>query len=110
MQFAQLKLIFVLEINGAKYPLVFVEALDVPQGRRTELDQDLQLCRLRPRRNPHRCLFLPAQAIVRGALIMEDPAAKDVRSAVGREDKLVIDTIDTDMFLRIRENFPTWAS
>ncbi|KAI0677658.1 hypothetical protein C8Q78DRAFT_962196, partial [Trametes maxima] len=109
-RFAKLKVILIYEYNDIRYPIAFVETFGVVRGPRRRVDQDLGLCRIRPSRvDPHapadntgsgRTAFIPVESIIRGALIVADHGTPG--------DYLVVDTIDTDMFLRIQEFFPFW--
>ncbi|KAI0826546.1 hypothetical protein BC628DRAFT_1536449 [Trametes gibbosa] len=85
--FGRLHLVFVYTYNKIKYPIALVQVFD-----------DFGLCRLRESKNSP--MFIPAEAIIRGALIMEDDYAVT--------GYLLIDTVDTDMFFRVREYVPFW--
>ncbi|KAH9901641.1 hypothetical protein C8Q73DRAFT_636091 [Cubamyces lactineus] len=97
--FAQLQFVFVCEFMGTRYPLALVRRLDVVNTRRT-VDRDLGLCRVRCTNIRHASQFIPITSIVRGALITPD--------AEKASDSFVIDTVDGDMFLRLRQDFPLW--
>ena len=74
--------------------LVFIQPYDAPVGARTRKDKHLNLFRVRarPRMSSE---FFSVESIVRGAALVEDHTQPG--------DYLVIDTIDTDMFLRIQK-------
>ncbi|KAI9057444.1 hypothetical protein FKP32DRAFT_1615288 [Trametes sanguinea] len=102
-RFAQLKLLFVFTWQGVRYPIAFVEPYEIIAGRRSEVDRDFGLCRVWSRLNAageRETAFIPARSIVRGALILAD---HDIP-----HDFLVVDMIDTDMFLRLWEYVPVW--
>lgn len=97
--FAQLQFVFVCEFMGTRYALALVRRLDVVRTRRT-VDQDLGLCRVRCTNIRHASQFIPVTSIVRGALITPDVAKAS--------DSFVVDAVDGDMFLRLRQDFPFW--
>lgn len=74
------------------YRLAFIQPYDEPilPRDRPKKDDDLGLLRVRSRKSSD------VESIVRGALLATDP---DVNR---KHDRLVIDTVDTDMFLRLR--------
>ena len=82
-------------LAGRRYGIAYVQALDaLIETRGQWKDIDLGLYRLRVRQISQ-CEFIPVEAIVRGALVIENPNE--------RGEYFVVDTIDTDMFLRVRE-------
>ncbi|KAI0371886.1 hypothetical protein BV20DRAFT_992080 [Pilatotrama ljubarskyi] len=92
--FAQLKFTFIYTFQDTPLPLALVRCLD-PVRSRSSLDRELGLLRLRPRESLN---FIPVECIVRGALVAKD---------FGHDgDFLAIDTVDGDMFLRLRQHFP----
>ncbi|OSC97911.1 hypothetical protein PYCCODRAFT_1418559 [Trametes coccinea BRFM310] len=104
-RFGCLRLLIIYELRGTNYPIAYIEELDVVQGVRRRIDRDLGLCRIRRRVNtPARahegCIFISARSIVRGVLVMPDHAREG--------DFFVVDTVDGDMFLRMRQHFPMW--
>ncbi|KAI0681797.1 hypothetical protein C8T65DRAFT_598069, partial [Cerioporus squamosus] len=104
LKFGRLKDVFISEVAEKKYPIAFIEAYGVVSGPRSALDSDLGLCRLRMNRScDHGTTFVHIQSIVRGALVVQDHGSGPVH-----EDYLVIDIIDSDMFLRCQKHFPHW--
>lgn len=95
--FAQLKCVFLYTFQGVQHPIALVKAYNIIQNRR-QIDRDLGLCRLRPRPTTE---FIPVLSIVRGALVLEDVDGVSSSS-------LVIDTVDSDMFLRLRKCVSIW--
>ncbi|KAG1733838.1 hypothetical protein EDB19DRAFT_1896555 [Suillus lakei] len=87
------RLVFCFEclVGNNTFPLALVHPFDVPTGLRTRKDKDLNLYRVhaRPRAQAQ---FFPVRSFIRGALLIVD----------GPSDYLVVDTTDTDMFLRIK--------
>ncbi|KAI0649720.1 hypothetical protein C8Q79DRAFT_1062206 [Trametes meyenii] len=98
--FAQLKCVFTFEFRGIHYPIALIrpfEVVQLPRLVRSRTDQDLGLCRLRKKQGTS---LIPADSITRAALITKD---------FGRNgDFLAIDTVDEDMFMRFRRDFPIW--
>lgn len=78
--------------------MALVQPMDKGVGGRPRIvDQDLGLHRLKMAyRSQSR--FIPLRSIVRGALLCQDSQHAD--------EFVVVDTVDTDMFLRIRNLFP----
>ena len=100
--FARLHFAFVCEINHKMYALALIEPMDIIQPSATasnlripNLDRDLALCRVRTRRKVE---FIPLRLVVRGALLYPDPERA--------HDYIVVDVVDQDMFLRLKEIFP----
>ncbi len=105
LQFRKLKELFIVEVNKKKIPIAFIEVFNIVPGPSCELDCELGLCRLHINRNQdHDTMFIHVQSIIRGALISREHASVDTVL----KDYLVIDTVDSDMFLRCRRNFPIW--
>lgn len=91
--FAQLVFLFNCVVDGTTYPIALIQPFDAPAGPRQSKDKDL--CFYRVRRNARiSCEFISTRSIVRGALLVED------YERVG--DFLVMDLVDTDMFLRMK--------
>ena len=93
--FAQLVLVFNYKVDGGDYPIALIHPFDAAlSGPRRQKDADFGLFHVhaKPRTS---CEFIFVRSIVRGALLVEDFE----RSG----DLLVIDTVDTDMFLRLKQ-------
>ncbi|KAG1808131.1 hypothetical protein EV424DRAFT_1574699 [Suillus variegatus] len=85
--FGKLMLIFTCTVGDVQYPVTLVLPYDRP-------DKDFQFWRVKrkPRASAE---FFSVHSIVRGCMIVED---------VSRPDEfLIVDTIDTDMFLRMQD-------
>ncbi|KAI0373353.1 hypothetical protein BV20DRAFT_1013853, partial [Pilatotrama ljubarskyi] len=94
--FAQLIFVFIFTFNGIRYPTALISPLTIVRNaRRSTRDHDLGLCRVRRARQQTPPEFIPVTSIIRGALILDD-----FDSTTG--DAFVIDTVDGDMFLRLR--------
>ncbi|KIJ11284.1 hypothetical protein PAXINDRAFT_164124 [Paxillus involutus ATCC 200175] len=94
--FIRLILMFTCEITGfGVLQLALVQPYTAGIGAQRQLDRQLKLTRVRavPRGSS---IFIPVDSIIRGALLYPDPAHKD--------DFLVIDHVDGNMFLRMK----TW--
>ncbi len=107
LRFGRLKEIFVVQVAEKQYPIAFIEAFGLVAGPRPSVDKTLGLCRLRMNRrreNQHGTMFIHIESVVRGALIVRD------HGSIGSvyEDYLVVDIIDSDMFLRCLKYFPRW--
>ncbi|KAG2751664.1 hypothetical protein P692DRAFT_201838757 [Suillus brevipes Sb2] len=87
------RLVFCFEclIGNNTFPLALVHPFDVPTGLRTRKDKDLNLFRVRARPRAQ-AQFFSVRSFIRGALLVPD----------GPSDYLVVDTADTDMFLRLK--------
>ncbi|GJF00634.1 hypothetical protein PsYK624_169280 [Phanerochaete sordida] len=98
--FARLICIFICKTDGHRLPMALVQPYDgaiaTSDGRRP-VDWDFQFHRVKlAERSDSR--VIPLRAVERGALLTEDPDHED--------EYLVVDTVDTDMFLRIRKMHP----
>ena len=93
--FAKLISLFMCTVGICVHPLALVQSLDhrPRSGPVWDIDKKLSLHRwnLRPQ---SRCEIIPVRSIVRGALLIPD--------ANYSGDHFVVDTVDTDMFLRIK--------
>ena len=93
--FARLVCAFNYKIEGEDYPIALIHPFDAAvSGPRRQKDTDFGFFRIcaKPRTS---CEFIFVRSIIRGALLVED---------FGREgDLLVVDTVDTDMFLRLQQ-------
>ncbi|OCH85134.1 hypothetical protein OBBRIDRAFT_740404 [Obba rivulosa] len=93
VSFGQLIFIFTIKVHSDVLPLALVCPFD-PVLRRSKSDLELEL--LRVRQSSLFCSeIIPLASIVRGALLV--PAYDDHGL-----DRLVVDTIDSDMFLRVK--------
>ena len=97
--FGRLLLIFTCSVGGIVWPIAMVEAFDAPltSGRHLKralqkLDKDLSFYRVRSKGNVE---LIPLQSLICGALLVPDWNRPS--------DYFVHDTVDADMFLRIRE-------
>ncbi|KAG1864594.1 hypothetical protein C8R48DRAFT_747876 [Suillus tomentosus] len=81
--FGRLIFIFTCLVEGTSHPMALIQPCDAPIQHRPSKDRLLGLCE-----------FIFTESIIRGALLLED------RSQPG--DFLVVDSIDTDMFLRMK--------
>jgi hypothetical protein len=95
--FANLIFMFVCEAYSQRIPMALVQPLDKFMGPARIEDFDLGLCRLRGKPR-HLSRFIALRSVVRGALILKE--------AGRNEEYLAIDTIDTDMFVRLHDLFP----
>ena len=97
--FAQLIFVFSLTIGKIKYPLALVQPLDATvSDDQQEKDKDLGLIRVCAQPREHSEIF-PVASIVRGAVLVKD------LSENMEYDYLVMDIIDGDMFLRLKEMY-----
>ncbi|KAH9910296.1 uncharacterized protein BXZ73DRAFT_58728, partial [Epithele typhae] len=101
LAFAKMRLVFAISIADTLYPIIYAERLNFPPGPRTKIDKELGLHRLTDS-TPPQDLFISALSVVRGALVMDDPGH-------GGLDRLVVDMVDADMFLRLKSGVPEWA-
>ncbi|KAG1858282.1 hypothetical protein C8R48DRAFT_748763 [Suillus tomentosus] len=87
----QLLFLFECLIGDRNFPLALIHPFDAPTGQCSRKDRDLNLFRVRARRRAE-AWFFSVRSIIRGALLVPD----------GPLDYLVVDTVDTDMFLRMK--------
>jgi hypothetical protein len=97
--FAQLLFLFKCRVAEKEYPLALILPFDqpIPARDRPKKDINLGLYRVRIRARPRKsaeCVFM--ESIVRGALLV------NAFDSEHRDENFVIDTVDTDMFLRLR--------
>lgn len=98
--FAKLIYIFTYTVGESQYPLALVQMLDQPldqcQTTSIRIDRDLGFYRVwaKPRNS---CEFIPIRSIVRGALLFD--------AFEGEGESLVVDTVDADMYLRVKQLF-----
>lgn len=96
--FARLLYLFIYKFQGTTFPIALIQPYaDVYPLRKK--DKELRLHRLRPKRRGD-SIFISARSIRRGAFLVPalDPAHPS--------DLIVVDVIDTDMFLRIKSMYP----
>ncbi|KAJ8096373.1 hypothetical protein PM082_011535 [Marasmius tenuissimus] len=97
--FAQLKYLFVTEVGREKYPIAYVQSYKVTSmGRRTRSDRHFGILRVQK----EKFKFISVNSIVRGALVVHSMCADS-------EERLVVDTVDYDMFLRVRSHWPGYT-
>lgn len=94
--FARLVFVFTCQVAEQNYRLALIQRLK-KQSRTAEkeFDKNLSIHRwqIRPR---DRCEVVPIDCVVRGALLVKDPKYVD--------DYFVIDTLDEDMYLRVKKH------
>lgn len=90
--FARLLRLFKISISTESHLLAYVQSYCRPPGQVRRKDKDLGLYRVRKKANPYE--ITPIQSIVRGALLVQD--------SENPNDYFVVDTVDADMFLRMR--------
>ncbi|KAG2046461.1 hypothetical protein BDR06DRAFT_992159 [Suillus hirtellus] len=91
--FGHLIFIFTCLVEGTSHPMALIQPCDAPIQHRPSKDRLLGLWRVRAQ--PwHKSEFIFTESIIRGALLLEDCSQPG--------DFLVVDSIDTDMFLRMK--------
>ncbi|KAK0435646.1 hypothetical protein EV421DRAFT_1892516 [Armillaria borealis] len=97
--FAQLIMVFTCVIGGKEFPLALIHPFDQPVDAATEkLDKDLGFYRVRARKRQESA-FVSVYMIIRGALLVEDFR---VKPADGFKEYLIVDSVDSDLFLRMK--------
>ncbi|KAJ6480393.1 hypothetical protein C8R45DRAFT_1054375 [Mycena sanguinolenta] len=94
--FVQLIYLFEVSANGKAYPFALVQPLDAPVGVVSAKDKDLKLFRVRAKPRPA-SEFIPVRSIIRGAVV--------VRDSKKNGDFFVMDVLNHDMFLRLRDMY-----
>ena len=93
--FAQLVFAFVCRVGGLAYHLAIIRPSDkVSRSSTKKVDKDLSIHR-RQIRSRSRCEVVPLDCIVRGAVLVKDPNYSG--------DYFILDTLDEDMFLRVKQ-------
>ncbi|KAG2155790.1 uncharacterized protein EDB93DRAFT_1262085 [Suillus bovinus] len=91
--FGRLLMLFTCVVDGQTHPVALVHPYDALVGQRSLKDKHFQFWRIRQRPRIS-SKFFSVHSIIRGAALAEDHIIQG--------DYLVIDTIDTDMFLRMK--------
>jgi hypothetical protein len=95
--FAQLLFLFKCRVAEKEYPLALILPFDQPIPARDRPKKDIDLGLYRVRARPRKSAeFVFMESIVRGALLV------NAFDSEHRDENFVIDTVDTDMFLRLR--------
>jgi hypothetical protein len=95
--FARLLYLFTYNFQGTAFPIALIQPYEDVHPLRKK-DQELRLHRLRPKKRRDTSIFISARSIRRGAFLV--PALDHPN------DLIVVDVIDTDMFLRIKAIYP----
>ncbi|KDQ51821.1 hypothetical protein JAAARDRAFT_62330 [Jaapia argillacea MUCL 33604] len=92
--FGQLIYLFTCRVGDVDYPLALIQPLDAPIGNRLRKDKDLRFTRVRakPRSQSE---FISVRSIIQGALLARD--------FDNYGDFLMMNVVDTDMFLRMKK-------
>lgn len=90
--FACLLHLFQVTLGTQTHALAYVKSYSRPPGSLRRKDKDLGLYRLRL--NPNRYEIVSLESVIRGALLVPD--------SDNAEDHFVVDTVDADMFLRMK--------
>ena len=90
--FARLLHLFKVTMGKQTHALAYVESYCRPPGSMRHKDKDLGLYRLQLKAKRYEIISL--ESVVRGALLVSD--------SDNPEEYLVVDTVDSDMFLRMK--------
>ena len=90
--FARILRLFQVSVGTQSHALAYIESYCRPPGSMRRKDKDFGLYRLRLRADRYQIISL--ESVVRGALLVPDPS--------NPEEYLVVDTVDADMFLRMK--------
>ena len=90
--FACLLHLFQITVGTQSHAFAYVKTYGRPQGAMQRKDKDLGIYQLQLKISPYQIISL--DSVVRGALIVQDPE--------NSHNYLIVDTIDTDMFLRMK--------
>ena len=93
--FARLLFLFTCVVNGTSYPIALIHPYDAPVGRRLQKDKHLGFWRVRSQPRATASEFILVETIIRGVALASDPTTAG--------DFLVIDSVDSDIFLRMKE-------
>ncbi|KAJ7195421.1 hypothetical protein C8J57DRAFT_1646956 [Mycena rebaudengoi] len=95
--FARLIFVFGFKIKDKIYRFALIQPLDAGTGPLSPKDKALGFYRVRekPRRDSE---FIPVESIIRGALLASDSNKNG--------EFLVVDVVDSDMFLRLQSMYP----
>ncbi|KAK1215109.1 hypothetical protein PQX77_022305 [Marasmius sp. AFHP31] len=97
--FAQLKYLLVAEVGTEKYPVAYVQSYRlISMGRQTRSDRDLGILRVQK----DKFEFISIHSIIQGALVVHS-------TSQDTEERLVVDTINYDMFLQVRSHWPGYT-
>lgn len=92
--FGRLLFMFICQVRGHNIPIALIHPLSKSVGPIRVRDLDFGLCRLRePAREDSR--FIPLRSVFRGALLFKEAGRNSSKC-------VAIDTVDTDMFARLR--------
>ncbi|KAG1886830.1 uncharacterized protein F5891DRAFT_1132413 [Suillus fuscotomentosus] len=89
--FGRLLFVFECTLDNTVLSLALIHPFDAPTGVCIQKDKHLNIFRVRAKLRAQ-AEFFSVRAIIRGALLVPD----------GGNDFLVVDTVDTDMFLRVK--------
>ncbi|KAG1731038.1 hypothetical protein EDD22DRAFT_1014271, partial [Suillus occidentalis] len=90
--FGRLLFLFECIVGDITLSLALIHPFDAPTGVRLRKDKHLNIYRVRARPRAQ-AEFFSVRSIIRGALLVLD----------GSTDYLVVDTVDSDMFIRVKE-------
>ncbi|KAJ6588426.1 hypothetical protein B0H19DRAFT_1099256 [Mycena capillaripes] len=94
--FVQLVYLFTVTIDKKKHGFALVQPLDAPRGALSKRDKDLNFYRVKAKPR-HASEFIPVRSIIRGALLVPDFSRPG--------DFLVVDLVDVDMWLRLKQMY-----
>ncbi|KAG2092632.1 uncharacterized protein F5147DRAFT_747990 [Suillus discolor] len=89
--FGRLLFVFECTLEDTALSLALIHPFDAPTGVRIRKDKHLSIFRVRARPRAQ-AEFFSVRSIIRGAFLVPD----------GSNDYIVVDTVDTDMFLRVK--------
>jgi len=95
--FARLLLVFKCFVAKEEYSLALIHRFNQPIPGHEHPKKDAELGLLRVRATPRKKAdIIFVKSIIRGALLVEDYGSEH------GDERFVVDTIDTDMFIRLR--------
>lgn len=101
--FGQLLYVFSCRVNETDYHIALIQPYEVLERRsRPLVDKQLGLLRVH-RADSRKTEFISLRSVIRGALVVT--AELDAPN-----DRFVVDVVDEDMFLRVKELFPGYTA
>ncbi|KAJ7765259.1 hypothetical protein B0H16DRAFT_1310292 [Mycena metata] len=94
--FVKLIYVFQVTLDEKKYPFALVQPLDAPPGRISAKEKALKLFRVRAKAR-QAAEFISVHSIVRGAVLVPDSERDG--------DYFIMDVVEGDMFLRMKDMF-----
>jgi hypothetical protein len=93
--FAWLLFLFICNVNDTSYPVTLIHSYNTPIGRHLQKDKHLKFWHVGSQPRETASEFILAESIIQGVTLAPNPTIPG--------DFLIMDTVDSDIFLHMKQ-------